>query len=128
MTSSSGKMYVNVFNVQLISKNAVDISVLVRDLGNIPKHCICDGGPCREYLLCLDATIDVKKLCEKYNYYCYYPTVHKMEVDKDTQWLTIRPWRHDIVVAALPLKATVSPCFSMLSKTDGCSQPLRYLQ
>ena len=79
--NSSDKMFANAFTVQLVSKSAVNIDVLKNDLGNIPRYCVYDGSDCREYLLCLDAMIDVKKLCEKYNYMC--GSVHKIEIDKD---------------------------------------------
>ena len=64
-------MQINCFIVKRPLNNSTDIKVLYNEFGNdVPKYSPLEGGDYLgpEYLCCVDATIDIKSICDKYGY------------------------------------------------------------
>jgi hypothetical protein len=76
-------MIVNCFTITRKIDNPHPIYVIYQEFGTeIPKYLQYEGGSGdNTYLCCVDARINVKKLCETYNYEC--GTLYQMEVAED---------------------------------------------
>lgn len=75
-------MRVNCFTMKRPMNNPIDIDVLYKEFGdNIPKYNPLEGGDYLgpEYLCCVDANVDIKVICDKYNY--ILREIYKMDID-----------------------------------------------
>lgn len=64
-------MQVCCFTIKRPINNNIDVSVVYKEFGdNIPKYNALEGGDYLgpEYLCCVDANINIKSICDKYNY------------------------------------------------------------
>lgn len=66
-------------------KKIKHIDIVYAEFGeDIPKYLIYEGGQGRTYLFCIDESIDVIKICKKYNYLIDDEAFHKMEINDET--------------------------------------------
>lgn len=81
----SDEMYINVFlithceNDYNFDENLYNLYTKCGD--NVPQFCVYDGGERAHYLICLDARIDIHKLCPMHNLRIY-SEVHLMKIKK----------------------------------------------
>ena len=74
---------VNIFTVQRPIDNNNSVNILYKEFGtNIPRYLSLEGGDYNgpQYMFCVDRTIDIETICDKYKYKCY-PT-YKFEVEE----------------------------------------------
>jgi len=58
--------------------------IMYKELGNnIPKCLEYEGGMGLSFTFCVDAKVDIKEICKKYNY-DIGDTLYKMEIDEKT--------------------------------------------
>ena len=58
--------------------------IMYKELGhNIPKCLEYEGEMGLSFTFCVDAKVDIKEICKKYNYYIG-DTLYKMEIDEKT--------------------------------------------
>ena len=66
-------------------ENPIDVDVVCKEFGdNIPKYTLLEDSDCSGsvYLCCVDATVDIKSICDKHKYVCGR-LVHKFTIDSE---------------------------------------------
>ncbi len=73
-------MIVNCFTITRKSENPTPINIVYEEFGNnIPKYLQYEGGTGGiTYLCCVEIRVDVRSICEKYDYEC--GTLYQIEI------------------------------------------------
>ena len=79
-------MIVHCFTITLKMNHPIGIDTFYTELGNgsnIPKYLQYEGGNRgNTFLFCIDSSVNVQEICDKYKYEC--GTIYQLEIEENT--------------------------------------------